>query len=42
MHYDEWICILKGKIRFEQGDGVDDVIATGGQTVYIRKDTRFR
>ena len=41
LHYDEWICVLKGKILFEQA-GADDVIATEGQTVFIRKDTRFR
>lgn len=42
LHYDEWICVLKGKIVFEQGEEVDDVIATSGQTVFIRNGTRFR
>ena len=42
LHYDEWICILKGKILFEQGDGEENITAIGGQTVFIREGTRFR
>jgi len=41
LHYDEWICVLKGKILFEQKDA-EDVIATAGQTVFIEKGARFR
>ena len=40
--YDEWICVLEGKILFEQGDEKPDVTATAGQTVFIREGTRFR
>ena len=42
LHYDEWICILKGKILFEQGDGEENITAIGGQTVFIKEGTRFR
>merc|ERR1712027_274432 len=40
--YDEWICVLEGKILFEQGDEKPDVTANAGQTVFIREGTRFR
>jgi len=40
LHYDEWICIKKGKILFEN-DG-ENVTATVGDTVFIKKGTRFR
>jgi len=40
LHYDEWICILKGKIFFETNDG--NVTANAGQTVFIKSGTRFR
>jgi len=40
LHYDEWICILKGKILFETNDG--NTTANAGQTVFIKSGTRFR
>ncbi|CAD7951672.1 unnamed protein product [Amoebophrya sp. A25] len=40
LHYDEWICVLKGKIVFET-DG-NKVEASAGQTVFIAEGTRFR
>ena len=40
--YDEWICVLEGKILFEQGDEKPDVTANAGQTVFIKEGTRFR
>ena len=40
--YDEWICVLEGKILFEQGDEKPDVTATAGQTAFIKEGTRFR
>ena len=40
LHYDEWICVLKGKILFETIDG--NVTANAGDTVFIREGTRFR
>jgi uncharacterized protein (DUF952 family) len=46
LHYDEWICILKGKAEFhynQQQDGTTEVLtATAGQTVMIQKGERFR
>merc|ERR1711997_1008447 len=40
LHYDEWICVLRGKILFENVDG--NVTASAGDTVFIREGTRFR
>ena len=40
IHYDEWICILKGKICFESEAG--QLVANGGDTVLIKNGTRFR
>jgi len=40
LHYDEWICIKKGKILFENDGG--NVTANAGDTVFIKKGTRFR
>jgi len=40
LHYDEWICVLKGKIQFENVDG--NVTASAGDTVFIREGTRFK
>ena len=40
LHYDEWICVLKGKIQFENVDG--NVTASVGDTVFIREGTRFK
>ena len=40
IHYDERICILKGKMLFESDGG--KLIANGGDTVLIKNGTRFR
>ena len=40
LHYDEWICVLKGKIQFENVEG--NITASAGDTVFIREGTRFR
>ena len=40
--YDEWICVLEGKILFELGSEKPDVTATAGQTAFIKQGTRFR
>ena len=40
--YDEWICVLEGKILLEQGNGKPDVTASSGDTAFIRQGTRFR
>jgi len=39
LHYDEWICFLEGESTMEFDGGV--VTAKGGETVLIRKGTRF-
>ena len=40
--YDEWICVLEGKILLEQGNGKPDVTASSGDTAFIKQGTRFR
>jgi len=40
LHYDEWICVQKGKIFFENDGG--NITANAGDTVFIKKGTRFR
>ena len=40
IHYDEWICVLKGKMVFESEAG--KLEANGGDTVLIKNGTRFR
>ena len=34
LHYDEWICVKKGKILFENDGG--NVTANAGDTVFIK------
>ena len=34
LHYDEWICVKKGKILFENDGG--NVTAAAGDTVFIK------
>jgi ethanolamine utilization protein EutQ (cupin superfamily) len=41
LHYDEWICVVKGRVLFEV-DGGSSVAAEAGQTVFISKGSRFR
>lgn len=42
LNYDEWICILKGRIIFYFGEGESSLEAIAGDTVYIEKGERFR
>jgi len=42
LHYDEWICVLKGKIDFQYGDGPNVLAAQEGQTIFIAEGERFR
>jgi ethanolamine utilization protein EutQ (cupin superfamily) len=41
LHYDEWICIVKGRVVFEV-EGGSSTTAQAGETVFISKGTRFR
>jgi len=40
LHYDEWICVLKGRMLLNHEGGVLEVKA--GQTVFVSKGERFR
>eukprot|EP00913_Durusdinium_trenchii_P024516 g23015.t1 len=40
LHYDEWMCVLKGRMVLLHGEGSLEVRA--GQTVFIAKGERFR
>lgn len=40
LHYDEWMCVLKGRMLLHHAEGVLEVVA--GQTVFIGKGERFR
>lgn len=42
LHYDEWICVLKGRMVLLHDDGRGSLEARAGQTVFIAKGTRFR
>eukprot|EP00928_Gymnodinium_smaydae_P011334 TRINITY_DN14196_c0_g1_i1.p1 TRINITY_DN14196_c0_g1~~TRINITY_DN14196_c0_g1_i1.p1 ORF type:complete len:279 (+),score=48.86 TRINITY_DN14196_c0_g1_i1:120-956(+) len=42
LHYDEWICILKGKMVLHYDNGEKKMEATAGQTVFVAKGERFR
>lgn len=41
LHYDEWLCVLKGTMVIEQ-EGLDELKVNAGQTVKLPKGTRFR
>lgn len=41
LHYDEWICVLKGKMEMHYGDG-KMVEVTENQTCFVAKGERFR
>eukprot|EP00931_Biecheleriopsis_adriatica_P050757 TRINITY_DN29413_c0_g1_i1.p1 TRINITY_DN29413_c0_g1~~TRINITY_DN29413_c0_g1_i1.p1 ORF type:complete len:278 (-),score=48.89 TRINITY_DN29413_c0_g1_i1:83-916(-) len=41
LHYDEWMCVLKGRMVLHYGDG-QTLEVPAGQTVYIEKGERFR
>eukprot|EP00434_Breviolum_minutum_P034953 symbB.v1.2.030936.t1/scaffold3538.1/size88992/2 len=40
LHYDEWMCVLKGRMVLLHGEKTVEVLA--GQTVFIAKGERFR
>mmetsp|Transcript_17144 Transcript_17144/g.24442 ORF Transcript_17144/g.24442 Transcript_17144/m.24442 type:complete len:274 (+) Transcript_17144:420-1241(+) len=40
--YDEWICILKGKIVIYYDDGNSQLEGQAGDTIFVRKGERFR
>jgi len=41
LHYDEWICVLKGKIEMHFGDG-EVLEVKKGETCFVSKGERFR
>mmetsp|Transcript_50766 Transcript_50766/g.120654 ORF Transcript_50766/g.120654 Transcript_50766/m.120654 type:complete len:292 (+) Transcript_50766:73-948(+) len=41
LHYDEWICVLKGTMHIEQ-DGAAPLDVKAGMTAFIQEGTRFR
>mmetsp|Transcript_108232 Transcript_108232/g.212098 ORF Transcript_108232/g.212098 Transcript_108232/m.212098 type:complete len:279 (+) Transcript_108232:63-899(+) len=41
LHYDEWICVLQGRMVLHYGDGQKLEVAAG-QTVLVEKGERFR
>lgn len=41
LHYDEWVCVLKGGMKIEQ-DGIDAMVVAAGSTAFIQSGTRFR
>mmetsp|Transcript_11231 Transcript_11231/g.24788 ORF Transcript_11231/g.24788 Transcript_11231/m.24788 type:complete len:427 (-) Transcript_11231:34-1314(-) len=41
LHYDEWMCVLKGRMVLLHGD-LSSVEVLAGQTVFIAKGERFR
>lgn len=42
LHYDEWICVMKGRIQFESSTDNATITASAGDTVFIKSGTRFR
>ncbi|CAE7306891.1 unnamed protein product [Symbiodinium natans] len=41
LHYDEWMCVLRGRLVLLHGDG-ESLEVLAGQTVFIEKGERFR
>ncbi|CAE7776045.1 unnamed protein product [Symbiodinium sp. CCMP2592] len=41
LHYDEWMCVLKGRLVLLHGSG-ESLEVLAGQTVFIEKGERFR
>jgi uncharacterized protein (DUF952 family)/quercetin dioxygenase-like cupin family protein len=41
LDYDEWMCVLKGKVKFEVSDS-DPIFACAGSTVFVERGTRFK
>ena len=42
LHYDEWICVVKGKMVIEYGDKGTILEVLAGQTVFVPKGQRFK
>mmetsp|Transcript_115748 Transcript_115748/g.368063 ORF Transcript_115748/g.368063 Transcript_115748/m.368063 type:complete len:415 (+) Transcript_115748:58-1302(+) len=42
LHYDEWMCVLKGRMVLMLADGAESLEVGAGQTVFIESGTRFR
>lgn len=42
LHYDEWMCVLKGKMVLLSEDGASKMEVSAGQTVFIAKGERFK
>ena len=42
LHYDEWMCVLKGRVVLKFDDGNSELEVKGGQTVFIGKGERFK
>ena len=40
--YDEWMCVLKGRVVLKFDDGKSELEVKGGQTVFIAKGERFK
>jgi len=42
LHYDEWMCVLKGRMLLLSDDGRKTLEVRAGQTVFIAKGERFK
>jgi len=42
LHYDEWICVLKGKMLIKYDDGAKEMTVSAGETVFVAKGERFK
>ena len=42
LHYDEWICVLRGRMVMAVGDAGEIIEVKAGQTVMVEKGTRFQ
>lgn len=42
LHYDEWMCVLKGRMVLLSDDGNTQLEVKAGQTVFIAKGERFK
>mmetsp|Transcript_104122 Transcript_104122/g.261050 ORF Transcript_104122/g.261050 Transcript_104122/m.261050 type:complete len:415 (-) Transcript_104122:295-1539(-) len=42
LHYDEWMCVLKGRMVLHFADGRETLEVKAGQTVFIESGERFR
>ncbi len=42
LHYDEWICVLKGKMLLKYENGAKELEVKAGDTVFIKEGERFK